>query len=117
MYLQPIFDSPDIMKQLPKEGKMFKGVDHKWRLQLGKVHTNNSLALAICSTDGLLETWQNANNDLELGVTQLCFATFCSVSRNPLGAVDTVSLIPYPKTNDPSMHQFNFLNCVSAAVL
>jgi hypothetical protein len=27
MYLQPIFDSPDIMKQLPTEGKKFKVVD------------------------------------------------------------------------------------------
>ena len=31
MYLQPIFDSPDIMKQLPAETKRFKGVDIKWR--------------------------------------------------------------------------------------
>ena len=30
-YLQPIFDSGDIMKQLPVETKRFKGVDIKWR--------------------------------------------------------------------------------------
>lgn len=30
-YLQPIFDSADIMKQLPNETKKFKGVDIKWR--------------------------------------------------------------------------------------
>ena len=34
MYLQPIFDSPDIMKQLPTETKRFKGVDNKWRFVL-----------------------------------------------------------------------------------
>ena len=30
-YLQPIFDSPDIMRQLPNETKKFKGVDIKWK--------------------------------------------------------------------------------------
>jgi len=31
MYLQPIFDSPDIAKQLPAESKKFKSVDQIWR--------------------------------------------------------------------------------------
>jgi dynein heavy chain, axonemal len=31
MYLQPIFDSDDIMRQLPAEGKRFKSVDADWR--------------------------------------------------------------------------------------
>lgn len=31
MYLQPIFDSPDIAKQLPQETKKFKTVDTTWR--------------------------------------------------------------------------------------
>ena len=31
MYLQPIFDSPDIAKQLPSETKKFKTVDTTWR--------------------------------------------------------------------------------------
>lgn len=30
-YLQPIFDSPDIMKQLPGEAKRFKQVDKLWK--------------------------------------------------------------------------------------
>lgn len=33
-YLQPIFDSADIMKQLPMETKRFKSVDTKWRIIL-----------------------------------------------------------------------------------
>jgi dynein heavy chain len=36
MYLQPIFDSPDIMKQLPTETKRFKSVDSTWRHILGQ---------------------------------------------------------------------------------
>jgi len=38
MYLQPIFDSPDIMKQLPAEGKKFKQVDSLWRQTMKRVH-------------------------------------------------------------------------------
>lgn len=65
MYLQPIFDSPDIMKQLPNEGKKFKFVDAKWRSVMKIVH-NNGHALTACSMEGLLETWQNANSDLDM---------------------------------------------------
>jgi dynein heavy chain, axonemal len=31
MYLEPIFASPDIMQQLPVEGKRFATVDRTWR--------------------------------------------------------------------------------------
>jgi dynein heavy chain len=65
MYLQPIFDSPDIMKQLPVEGKKFKSVDNQWRQVMNRVH-NHSHALTACSQEGLKEKWEQANNDLEL---------------------------------------------------
>ena len=35
MYLEPIFSSDDIMRQLPTEGKRFQGVDRTWRKLLG----------------------------------------------------------------------------------
>jgi len=65
MYLQPIFDSPDIMKQLPTEGKKFKIVDGKWRQQMNRVH-NNGNALNACTQEGLLEIWTHCNNDLDM---------------------------------------------------
>ncbi|CAE8715743.1 unnamed protein product [Polarella glacialis] len=65
MYLQPIFDSPDIMKQLPTEGKKFKLVDGKWRQVMGRVHANGH-ALTQCTAEGLLQIWINCNNDLDL---------------------------------------------------
>ena len=37
MYLQPIFDSEDINRQLPQEGKRFSGVDRLWRKTLERV--------------------------------------------------------------------------------
>ena len=35
LYLQPIFDSDDINKQLPAEGKRFASVDKHWRATMG----------------------------------------------------------------------------------
>jgi len=65
MYLQPIFDSPDIMKQLPTEGKKFQSVDKKWRQQMSKVNKDGH-ALSRCTEEGLLQLWQIANNDMDL---------------------------------------------------
>lgn len=31
MYLEPIFSSPDILQQLPQEGKKYSSVDRIWR--------------------------------------------------------------------------------------
>ena len=65
MYLQPIFDSPDIAKQLPSETKKFKTVDTTWRhtMQQAKQIQN---VLEVCTGEGLLERLQEANKNLEL---------------------------------------------------
>lgn len=65
MYLQPIFDSADIAKQLPNETKKFKTVDSTWK------HTMNSASvlrnvLKVCTQEGLLERLQEANKNLEI---------------------------------------------------
>ena len=53
MYLQPIFDSGDISKQLPAESKKFKSVDvvYKANLALAKQFSN---VMQVCCTEGLL---------------------------------------------------------------
>ena len=64
-YLQPIFDSADIMKQLPNETKRFKGVDIKWRYIMNQCHENPGI-LDNCSTEGRKDNFLDANKNLEL---------------------------------------------------
>lgn len=54
MYLQPIFDSGDISKQLPAESKKFRTVDNVWKanINLAKQFVNVKV---VCCTEGLLE--------------------------------------------------------------
>lgn len=54
MYLQPIFDSPDIMKQLPSENKKFKNVDKVWRDIINGTKANPNV-LTSCTKEGLLQ--------------------------------------------------------------
>ena len=65
MYLQPIFDSPDIMKQLPQETKRFKSVDSTWKQQINIAKTNPSI-IFVCSKEGLKEKFVEANKNLEI---------------------------------------------------
>jgi dynein heavy chain len=64
MYLQPIFDSADIAKQLPLESKKFKLVDTTWKanMHLAKQHLN---VLKVCCTEGLLDKLKDSNEKLE----------------------------------------------------
>lgn len=65
MYLQPIFDSPDIMKQLPQETKRFKSVDSTWRHIMNQTKQTPSI-ISACSKEGLLEKFTEANKNLEI---------------------------------------------------
>ena len=65
MYLQPIFDSADIMKQLASATKKFKNVDKNWReIMVGTKASPN--VLKACTREGLLEKFQDANKNLDL---------------------------------------------------
>lgn len=43
LYLQPIFDSEDINKQLPAEGKRFASVDKHWRATMAAAGSGGAL--------------------------------------------------------------------------
>lgn len=64
MYLQPIFDSGDISKQLPAESKKFRSVDNVWKanMVLAKQYSN---VMQVCCTEGLLDKFKEANEKLQ----------------------------------------------------
>lgn len=65
MYLQPIFDSPDISKQLPGEYKKFKTVDSNWK-QTMNMANQVKFALKVCTAEGLLQKLKDGNENLEI---------------------------------------------------
>jgi dynein heavy chain len=65
MYLQPIFDSPDIVRQLPSENKKFKSVDKAWKACItGTIEEPNTLK--ACTREGLLEKFVECNKNLDI---------------------------------------------------
>jgi len=63
--LQAIFQSPDINKQLPAEGKRFANVNKSWRIIMGQVHANPDV-LAFGDNPSLLQKLQDSNKLLQL---------------------------------------------------
>jgi dynein heavy chain len=64
LYLEPIFGSDDIMRQMPTEGKLFKQVDKVWRDSMQKTF-DEPMAIKVGRREGLLESLLEANKMLE----------------------------------------------------
>ena len=65
LYLEPIFSSEDIMRQMPQEAKRFKQVDKLWRATMAATEQKPNVLMAT-ATEGMLESWKEANRLLEL---------------------------------------------------
>lgn len=66
IYLEPIFGSEDIMRQMPKEGSKFRKVDEIWR-SIIKAAVGQLNALDFMSeTDKLHEKFVKCNQDLDI---------------------------------------------------
>ncbi|KAF6103026.1 dynein axonemal heavy chain 6 [Phyllostomus discolor] len=78
LYLESIFNAPDIQRQLPAEAKMFLQVDKSWKEIMRKVNRLPN-ALRAATQPGLLETFQN-NNAL-LDQIQKCLESYLESKR------------------------------------
>ena len=59
LYLQPIFESADINRQLPTEGKKFATVDKNWRATISSAKVNSKV-LDFCDSEKLLERFKDS---------------------------------------------------------
>jgi len=92
LHLQPIFDSADIMKQLPTEGKKFNGVDRLWRNTMEQCRKNPNV-LIFADNDALLLKFKDATKVLDqvqkglsdyLNTKRAAFARFYFLSDDEL---------------------------------
>ncbi|GMI06146.1 hypothetical protein TrVE_jg2421 [Triparma verrucosa] len=64
LYLEPIFSSEDIMRQMPVEGKLFKAVDAVWREAMQNTFDAPGV-IVTARREGLLDSLINANGKLD----------------------------------------------------
>ncbi|NWH35887.1 DYH1 protein, partial [Chloropsis hardwickii] len=65
LYLEPIFSSEDIKRQLPVESQRYNTVDKDWRRVMKNANANPEV-ISLCPNPELLEKLQNCNKLLEL---------------------------------------------------
>ena len=65
LYLEPIFSSDDIMRQMPKEGKLFRSVDSTWREAM-KETLDAPGVIVTARREGLLDSLIEANRKLDI---------------------------------------------------
>lgn len=112
LYLEPIFSSEDIVRQMPNEAKDFQGVDQLWRNTLQAVVENPNM-IDISDIDGLLPSFTNANKKLDkiqkslndyLETKRLAFPRFFFLSNDEL-------LMILSQTKDPTAVQPHMGKC------
>ena len=66
MWLEPVMTSPDIIKQLPKEGEEFKKVDWDWRNQvMGKIQKQTKV-LEFTKDRRMLDSLKESDKSLDI---------------------------------------------------
>ena len=113
LYLQPIFDSPDINKQLPAEGKRFATVDKHWRQTLGSASSGQMPVILFCNDPKLLVKFQESNNLLDMvqkGLSDYLETKRAGFSRFYfLSDGDLLEILS--ETKDPKMVQPHLRKC------
>ena len=102
IYLEPIFGSEEIMKQIPKEGTAFREMDAIWREIMQNVHKTPHI-LTVADFSGLLDQLKDANSQLEivekglnafLDTKKMAFPRFFFLSNDELLEILSEGKIP-----------------------
>eukprot|EP01038_Epipyxis_sp_PR26KG_P008094 gene8094-10963_t len=110
MYLEPIFGSEDIMRQLPTEARRFHGVDQLWRKTLAETNVDPNFMTQADSEKRLEEKFKKANEKLEeitkglndyLEMKRLYFPRFFFLSNDEL--LEILSQTKEPRAVQPHL--------------
>ncbi|XP_078069639.1 dynein axonemal heavy chain 6-like [Mustelus asterias] len=109
LYLNPIFQAPDIQRQLPTETKLFAQIDAAWNELIMKVQSNTNILKATTAA-GVLELLQTTNANLEkilkcledyLEAKRISFPRFYFLSNSEL--LDILSQSKNPEAIRPHL--------------
>eukprot|EP01119_Soliformovum_irregulare_P017766 TRINITY_DN5330_c0_g1_i3.p1 TRINITY_DN5330_c0_g1~~TRINITY_DN5330_c0_g1_i3.p1 ORF type:complete len:3685 (-),score=1128.16 TRINITY_DN5330_c0_g1_i3:1844-12898(-) len=118
LYLQPIFSSDDINRQLPTEGRRFAAVEATWRKVMEEAKVNPKV-LVVCGQEKLLKQLQECNKLLDLilkglneylELKRMSFPRFYFLSNDEL--LDILAQSKNPKAVEPHLRKC-FENIVS----
>jgi dynein heavy chain, axonemal len=110
MYLEPIFGSEDIMRQLPTEARRFGGVDNLWRKTLAETNQDPSFMTQADPEKRLEEKFVKANEKLDeiqkglndyLETKRLYFPRFFFLSNDEL--LEILSQTKEPRAVQPHL--------------
>ncbi|KAH9582136.1 Dynein heavy chain [Trypanosoma melophagium] len=109
LYLEPIFQSEDIIRQLPREAKRFQKVNENWHKLTNKAH-EVELALEFCINSESLTLFKENNELLELiqrGLNQYLESKRSSFARFYFLSDDELLMI-LSEARDPQKIQPHF---------
>jgi dynein heavy chain len=115
LYLEPIFSSDDINRQMPTEGKRFTNVDRMWRKIMNQASATPEV-MAVAAVDKVLENFRECNKLLDMiqkGLSDYLETKCAAFSRFYFLSPDELLQI-LSQTKDPTAVQPHLRKCFEA---